>query len=398
MFTRNRAVPLVTVATTSTSTFKSIFLSPTSLLTLPFHISHSHTSFWSLQDIHVELRSRNLQPLPLTPEESFFAIAAAQVMSVAAGEWIGGAVEGSGVVEKVVDGVGNWWIERGIEEGIEKASGDVAEHSVLASTGGAISTRCCGDCSSWGSTGGPWRAPKPLRKPILRFIRNQVLGPAHATDHLNGHWEGFAVPYFESSSHNYYPSFECNRKLATAQPVSHGITASRQETTASRLAASFEAVNIGVKAAMAFQRKGKKRLSGAMHVGMKAAVKAAGGPGKETGSRRKSGRGKKNDDVKAKLKAMRSPLSFDLVFVGVQAYGVGKVYETLVTGNANPAGSEITYFGVVAGGVMRGRWWTSFTEREGEIMESERGNDGDNDEWQQGSFFIEASLIFSKLL
>ncbi|KAJ3207292.1 hypothetical protein HDU67_007579 [Dinochytrium kinnereticum] len=200
--------------------FKTVFLNPISAVGMTKSTVKSHKAFWSLQDIHAEMRRRggHLKPLPKTAEESFLALALGQVVSIAAGEAVGDLVEGLGVGERVVEGAASLFA-RQVDEVAGKLAGDVAENSVYNYTEGsvvvnkrkgkngqvladqqAVSASSSGLAENTAQSQDGEEPKKHIRSPILGFMRRPNAGLQYATDHLSGHWEGVATNYSCSSS------------------------------------------------------------------------------------------------------------------------------------------------------------------------------------------------------
>ncbi|KAJ3098920.1 hypothetical protein HDU97_003592 [Phlyctochytrium planicorne] len=425
------------------STFKTVFLSPMAVIGLSKQARKGHLTFWSLQDIHAELAKRNLKPLPKTNEEHILALALGQVVSIAAGDLVGDIVDGSGLGEFVVDGIvgvggiAGHLIGEGANEGIKdssnfdlkakvsgKLAGDIAENAALASVDNAAA-------DSKGKSKSTGKPPKPLRSPILSFIRKPDAGPEFATEHLHGLWKGFAlrlevseVPFHEEVHADveaskdaptvFIESAKEDVQAVTSEASTKTGNGEKRQSITSSLSTSLtsltEKLNLHRPPSPSSSPTPSPssptpstpstlatKLNGSLD-----AISAA--TSFVTGRRKSGDAGKKvTDSSSGKIMSAEGGKGFgeeaarkygvqmDLRFLGGTVVGIGKVWGTVISGSVNPQGTqvtiiesdgftEITYHGTIRGGVMKGDWETSRVFIEAGQEEEEMEDDYSDEE------------------
>ncbi|KAJ3414782.1 hypothetical protein HDV05_006029 [Chytridiales sp. JEL 0842] len=210
MFSEDNAVPLVTldnetlliaekdarkrhsksVAQTAGGAVRMIF-SPLSVYGLARAGLRGHKACWAHQDILAEVQRRGLTPLPVGGDESRYVLAAGQIVTLAAGETIGGALANhvitpalEGWASAAGEGVANAAVH-GLSEGkvVNHIVGSQVEHAVEKPLNQAI------------VAGMPQNQLAPVAPsyytPYLAKFRQPRKGPEHCTEHLQGIWKGW---------------------------------------------------------------------------------------------------------------------------------------------------------------------------------------------------------------
>ncbi|KAJ3192180.1 hypothetical protein HK101_006932 [Irineochytrium annulatum] len=363
MFTKDKAVPLVSlddaalleaerysrktharaIASVGGGAARVLLINPVAVFSIAKSGWKGHKAFWSHEDLVAELNRRGLQPLPKGADESMGLLVAGQLVGIAAGEAVGVLLADSLVTDTVSSAaagaahgvVGSSVVDKFVGDQVAKAAGDAVKNAAEEAATSKFEdagTSALGPGNAVlrpGVKGPPSPQPR-ARSPVLGFMRKPNTGPATATDHLTGRWEGWGEEVVEMVAVDTAEEGGANGAVAAGQAAA--------KASKPAYAAYFPITH----------RILTKLMPPAPSNGQPAPTPVAG---------------------------VRYRLKFDLVFDGLIVSGKGLVDGCAVSGSVNASGTfvrleeiseniVVTYDGKVAGGAIAGNW-TSTDGRKG---------------------------------